>query len=61
MFILARATGWSEAHIWKMSYLKGLMFLHCHMLYQGCDTRWAAMTEDEAQDLDSQFNRFLKR
>lgn len=59
--MLARATGWSEAQIWDMPYLKGLMYLHCHMLYQGCNTRWAAVTADEEADLDNQFNRYLKR
>ena len=61
MFILARATGWSEAHIWNMPYTKGLIYLHCHMLYQGCDTQWAAVTADECEALDSKFNALLKR
>lgn len=59
--MLARATGWSEAHIWQMSYLKGLMYLHCHLLYQGCNTRWAAALEDEVQELDDKFKLLLKR
>lgn len=59
--MLARATGWSEAHIWEMSYLKGLMYLHCHLLYQGCNTRWAVATEDEAEEVEQQLSKYLKR
>lgn len=59
--MLARATGWSEAEIWMMPYVKGLLYLHCNMLYQGCNTRWVCMTESEEAELDDKFNTLLKR
>ena len=59
--MLARATGWSEAHIWQMSYTKGLMYLHCHLLYQGCNTRWAVAAQEDIQDINRKFDTFLKR
>jgi hypothetical protein len=31
------------------------------MLYQGCATRWAAVMEDEAAELDAKFDSLLKR
>ena len=61
VFMLAKATGWGEAYIWDMPYAKGLIYLHCHVLYQGCDTRWAAVMQDEAEEVDELFNRYLKR
>lgn len=45
--MLARATGWGEEYIWQMNYARGLMYLHCHMLYQGADTAWACSTAEE--------------
>ena len=59
--MLARATGWGESDLWSMPYAAGLMYLHCHMLYQGCATRWAAVMEDEAAELDAKFDSLLKR
>ncbi len=56
MFILARATGWSEADIWDMSYARGLMYLHCHLLYQGAATAWACTTQEEDAALDAKFD-----
>jgi hypothetical protein len=61
VFILARATGWGEEYIWRMAYARGLMYLHCHLLYQGCSTRWAAVLEDEAAAMDAKFNSLLNR
>lgn len=61
MFILARATGWGEEYIMNMPYAKALLYLHCHMLYQGCNTRWAAVLEDEAQAMDEKFATLLQR
>lgn len=45
----------------NMPYAKGLMYLHCHMLYQGCDTRWVAVLADEAEAMDEKFERLLRR
>ena len=44
-----------------MPYAKGLMYLHCHMLYQGSATRWAYADDEEAEKLESDFKKYLKR
>ena len=61
VYLLARATGWGENHIWRMSFARGLMFLHAHLLYQGAATRWAVASADESADIDSKFATLLKR
>lgn len=60
VYLLARATGWGENHIWNMSYTRGLMYLHAHLLYQGANTRWAVATPDEARELDDKWNKLFK-
>lgn len=44
-----------------MPYTKGLMYVHCHLLYQGCNTQWCTPLEDEVQELDDKFDSLLKR
>ena len=61
MYLLARATGWGETYLWNMSYSRGLMYLHAHLLYQGAATRWAIASADERADIDSKFATLLKR
>lgn len=61
IYILARATGWQESDLLAMPYAKALMYLHCHMLYQGSATRWAYADDAEAEKLESDFKKYLKR
>lgn len=61
MYLLARATGWGETYLWNMSYSRGLMYLHAHLLYQGGHTRWAVATADERAEVDDKFDSLLNR
>lgn len=61
VYLLARATGWGESYIWKMSYTRGLMYLHSHLLYQGASTRWLVADTSEQAAIDDKFNALLKR
>lgn len=44
-----------------MPYAKALMYLHCHMLYQGSATRWTCADDAEAAQLELDFKKYLKR
>lgn len=42
-----------------MSYARGLMYLHCHLLYQGAATAWACTTQAEAAALEEKFDNLF--
>ncbi|MBR5196266.1 MAG: hypothetical protein IKW48_09045 [Akkermansia sp.] len=57
IFTIAKATGWTEEYIMWMPLRKTLQYLHASWLSEGVATEWRSVSEDEAREAESLFNR----
>lgn len=56
---MAKATGWGEKYLINMPYARFLMYVHCNLLANGGDTRWAIATDSERRETEKKLDKFL--
>jgi len=57
IFTIAKATGWTEEYILWLPLRRTLQYLHAAWLSEGVATEWRSVSEEEAAEAHSLFNR----